>query len=90
MRSSWRKIEQLRVGYGDDKGNGIPNASVTVQGSNKGTATDNKRTKQSFVRIDSDRTTKINVTYGSDKFILSIPQTEVDKSQGVLKQNPGY
>jgi starch-binding outer membrane protein, SusD/RagB family len=51
---------------------------------------DLKRTKQSFVRIDSDRTTQITATYGSDKYILPIPQTEVDKSQGVLKQNQGY
>jgi hypothetical protein len=51
---------------------------------------DLKRTKQSFVRIDADRTTQITATYGSDKYILPIPQTEVDKSDGVLKQNKGY
>ena len=51
---------------------------------------DLKRTKQSFTRIDSDRTTVITVTYGTNKFILPIPQTEVDKSGGVLVQNTGY
>ena len=51
---------------------------------------DLKRTKQSFVRIDADRTTQITATYGSDKYILPIPQTEVDKSDGILKQNKGY
>jgi hypothetical protein len=51
---------------------------------------DLKRTKQSFTRIDSDRTTVIPVTYGSDKFILPIPQTEVDNSHGTLSQNSGY
>jgi hypothetical protein len=51
---------------------------------------DLKRTKQNISRIDSDRTTVITVAYGSDKYILPIPQAEVDKSQKVLQQNPGY
>lgn len=51
---------------------------------------DLKRTKQSITRIDSDRTTVITVAYGSDKYILPIPQNEVDKSQKVLQQNQGY
>jgi starch-binding outer membrane protein, SusD/RagB family len=41
-------------------------------------------------KLDSDKVTPINVTYGSNKFIFPIPQAEVDKSGGVLKQNPGY
>ncbi len=51
---------------------------------------DLKRTKSSYTRIDSDRTTVITATYGTDKYILPIPQAEVDKSLGILKQNPGY
>ena len=51
---------------------------------------DLKRTKQGIARIDSDRTTVITIAYGSDKYILPIPQAEVDKSQKVLQQNPGY
>jgi len=30
------------------------------------------------------------ITYGADKSIFPIPQAELDKSVGVLKQNPGY
>jgi hypothetical protein len=51
---------------------------------------DLKRTKTSYTRIDSDRTTVLTATYGTDKYILPIPQGEVDKSLGVLKQNNGY
>ena len=51
---------------------------------------DLKRTKTSFTRIDSDKTTVITVQYGSNKFILPIPSSEIDKSQGILVQNPGY
>ncbi len=51
---------------------------------------DLKRNKMSFIRIDSDRTTQIAVTYGNNKYILPIPQGEVDKSQGTLAQNTGY
>jgi hypothetical protein len=41
-------------------------------------------------KFDSDLTTPISIDYGADKFIFPIPQVEVDKSNGVLVQNPGY
>ncbi|HMP91323.1 MAG TPA: RagB/SusD family nutrient uptake outer membrane protein [Phnomibacter sp.] len=41
-------------------------------------------------KLDADLTLLPTLNYGADKFILPIPQIEVDKSNGVLVQNPGY
>lgn len=41
-------------------------------------------------KLDGDFSPLPNEPYGADKSIFPIPQAEVDKSKGVLTQNPGY
>lgn len=50
------------------------------------------RTKSNVTRkYDSDGTTILPTqNFGSDKNVFPIPQTEIDKSGGVLVKNPGY